>query len=524
MNDAKLQAYQALLNTEQLANLEAAYTEEGCWIGVSSDTTPRTCEGALQLCHRIPPVILGGDSTQTKGMSSSERDCPLHHVAIVEDWLDQVAKSINFSAYPVTFIQRVLMARAFKFDRFTPVLEPTERHTNHFHLGYILEPASAIASIVKGRHLSAEYAVFSDGVTGDLRVLARDNNIVIINAEDKRGLVWTEHELAVLRLLAAGRVPVVGIDENPPPAVRILYQINAQMHKYKTFYAKLFSPCGVMYIRRDAGSCFLQFSKVYRELDGEVHRTACLIIEALNNPRGTQLTSALSLGGLSARLLATWPTRTISAWIRRRALQFFLNMSEMCGAPTLAIGPDNWWSLFHPVHQSHSLSSGIFPDFIAAGASGNVWRSTDGRHVFKIFNNPEAAQTEAKILASCVNCPGLAVPTFKGLFTDGRQYGIVTPYVGKAITTISGADTSQRRQLVQVLRRLHKHGIHHHDVRPANVMVNDAGVLTLIDFDRARWVDSPCANCSDSEVIASMERETIENCNPSLNSNIASFL
>lgn len=196
--------------------------------------------------------------------------------------------------------------------------------------------------------------------------------------------------------------------------------------------------------------------------------------------------------------------------------------------------------------------SGIFDEFIGAGASGNVWRSTDGRHVIKIFTDARRAQAEAKVLASCVDFPGLAVPTFRGLFTDGRQYGIVTPYVGKTIGTISGADASQRHvshtahfsslspiliafraQLVQVLRRLHKHGIHHHDVRPENVMVNDAGVVTLIDFDRAQWVDGPCLNCIDSEVIASTERETetmddsghsLHNPSPSLDDPITSYL
>ncbi|KAJ6522454.1 kinase-like domain-containing protein [Mycena capillaripes] len=360
-----------------------------------------------------------------------------------------------------------------------------------------------------GQQLSAGYAAFSDGVPSDLRVYVANNDASnAIVAEDKRGLVWAEHEPALLSLLAQETVPVVGPAENPPPAVRICYQINTQMHKYNVFYAKLFSPCGVFYIRRDAGARFLQFSKVYRELDGEVHRTACLIIEALNHPDGVHLTPVLSVSGLSARLSATWPTRAILGWIRRRALQLFLNMSAICGAPTIAIGPDNYWSLFHPVYRSPPFSSGIFDEFIGAGASGNVWRSTDGRHVIKVFTDTCRAQAEAKVLASCADFPGLAVPTFCGLFTDGRQYGIVTPYVGKAIEATSGADASQRVQLVQVLRRLHKHGIHHHDVRPENVMVNDAGAVTLIDFDRAQWVDGPCPNCIDSELIASMERET----------------
>jgi tRNA A-37 threonylcarbamoyl transferase component Bud32 len=110
------------------------------------------------------------------------------------------------------------------------------------------------------------------------------------------------------------------------------------MHKHKVFYAKLFSPVGVIYIRRDAGARFLQFSKVYRELDGEVHRTACLIIEALNHPDGVHLTPVLSVSGLSARLSTTWPVRAISAWIRRRVGDFLL---EIATVPHLcpSVGP-----------------------------------------------------------------------------------------------------------------------------------------------------------------------------------------
>ncbi|KAJ7221134.1 hypothetical protein B0H12DRAFT_309096 [Mycena haematopus] len=89
----------------------------------------------------------------------------------------------------------------------------------------------------------------------------------------------------------------------------------------------------------------------------------------------------------------------------------------------------------------------------------------------------------------------------------------------------------RRRQLIEVLRQLHAHGIHHHDIRPENVMVNDAGVVTLVDFDRARWVDGPCPNCSDFEVLASMERETtgdsshtLDNSTPSFDKPAASYL
>ena len=67
-----------------------------------------------------------------------------------------------------------------------------------------------------------------------------------------------------------------------------------------------------------------------------------------------------------------------------------------------------------------------------------------------------------------------------------------------------------RQQLLTVLRKLHSCGIHHHDVRPANVMVDNSGVVTLIDFDRAEEVYGACKGCPALEVISSLEASTSE--------------
>jgi hypothetical protein len=52
------------------------------------------------------------------------------------------------------------------------------------------------------------------------------------------------------------------------------------MHKFQAFYGKIFSPCGVVYVCRGASENALEFSRVYHDLDGDVRRTACLVIEA----------------------------------------------------------------------------------------------------------------------------------------------------------------------------------------------------------------------------------------------------
>ncbi|KAJ7114477.1 hypothetical protein C8R44DRAFT_228269 [Mycena epipterygia] len=113
---------------------------------------------------------------------------------------------------------------------------------------------------------------------------------------------------------------------------------------------------------------------------------------------------------------------------------------------------------------------GIFTRFIGAGASGNVWQSTDGSHVIKIYNDEDAARNEADILSHCLQDPELAVAPFRGLYSDGKRFGIVTSYVGTAIGPIFQAEENEQRQLVKILHILHKNGIHHHDVCPANVI------------------------------------------------------
>lgn len=138
MNDDKLRTYQALATQDHKALITAAYARVHAWVGSPSDTEPRTCEEPLQFCDRIPPMLLGDDSTQTKDMSNAERNCPLHRVALVKDWLDLVVASTDFTASSLNYFQRAQVSQAIKLDRFTPVPEPTkeyipdaaERHTS----------------------------------------------------------------------------------------------------------------------------------------------------------------------------------------------------------------------------------------------------------------------------------------------------------------------------------------------------------------------------------------------------------
>jgi thiamine kinase-like enzyme len=47
---------------------------------------------------------------------------------------------------------------------------------------------------------------------------------------------------------------------------------------------------------------------------------------------------------------------------------------------------------------------------------------------------------------------------------------------------------------------LHFRGIHHHDVREGNVLVDERGNITLIDFDHAQ-LGASCIDCADMAML-----------------------
>ncbi|KAK6980550.1 kinase-like domain-containing protein, partial [Favolaschia claudopus] len=127
----------------------------------------------------------------------------------------------------------------------------------------------------------------------------------------------------------------------------------------------------------------------------------------------------------------------------------------------------------------------MFSTVLGSGASGEAWLSTNRKYVIKICMNEDNAKREARFLLDCRKL-GLAVATFHGLYSDGWRTGIVTSYAGSSIGRLPDAPLHQRQQLLTALSNLHQHNIHHHDIRSANVMVDDHGAVKLIDFDQAK--------------------------------------
>ncbi|KAJ7881836.1 hypothetical protein B0H13DRAFT_1891159 [Mycena leptocephala] len=78
--------------------------------------------------------------------------------------------------------------------------------------------------------------------------------------------------------------------------------------------------------------------------------------------------------------------------------------------------------------------------------------------------------------------------------------------IGTPLSDIFSAPNLQKREIVNILKLLHRNRIHHHDVRAENLMVNYDGAITLVDFDRAVKVDGDeCRHCPDVELMGALQ-------------------
>jgi hypothetical protein len=101
------------------------------------------------------------------------------------------------------------------------------------------------------------------------------------------------------------------------------------MEEYQVNYAKIFSATGVLYVWQHPWSDELFFSKIYDTLNGEVERTACLILEALAEAtrRANQPQSL---------------AKTVINWLPRRVLSWMIDLVQLCSN---CIYPTNCWFL-----------------------------------------------------------------------------------------------------------------------------------------------------------------------------------
>lgn len=65
--------------------------------------------------------------------------------------------------------------------------------------------------------------------------------------------------------------------------------------------------------------------------------------------------------------------------------------------------------------------------------------------------------------------------------------------------------THSRTILLDHIKVLHAAGIHHHDIRGDNIVVNGRREVKLVDFHTGVKTLSDCAHCPDNDVIGFLE-------------------
>ncbi|KAJ7734246.1 hypothetical protein B0H16DRAFT_154417 [Mycena metata] len=224
-------------------------------------------------------------------------------------------------------------------------------------------------------------------------------------------------------------------------------QLWTQILEYRTLYGKFFTVLG------------------------DVLRTTAVIIASKETPRLPASVAARLMANIGAQSML----QSFASWFAEKRLQLTLILRAVCGVPGIGIRMDAGYVLFYPT-GSESIFPAVFAKHLGSGASGVVFLSTDSRNVVKVFKDKRTAHHEADLLTMCHDDPWLRAPKFHGLYSDGHNLAVVMSYVGTPLRDIFSAPDAQKREIVDILKSLHRSGIHHHDVRAENLMIGHDGI------------------------------------------------
>jgi serine/threonine protein kinase len=146
-------------------------------------------------------------------------------------------------------------------------------------------------------------------------------------------------------------------------------------------------------------------------------------------------------------------------------------------------------------------------DKIGAGGMGEIYKAQDSRLnrlvAVKILSPGMSTDPERKRrffqeaqAASALNHPNII--TLYDIVSEGDMQCIVMEYIsGKTLrdlTPAGGLPPAQAlqyaAQIASALTVAHAAGIIHRDLKPSNIMVTTSGLIKVLDFGLAKWVDS----------------------------------
>ena len=146
-------------------------------------------------------------------------------------------------------------------------------------------------------------------------------------------------------------------------------------------------------------------------------------------------------------------------------------------------------------------------DKIGAGGMGEIYKAQDSRLnrlvAVKILSPGLSTDPERKRrffqeaqAASALNHPNII--TLYDIVSEGDMQCIVMEYIsGKTLRDLTPAGglappqaLQYAAQIASALTAAHAAGIIHRDLKPSNIMVTTSGLIKVLDFGLAKWVDS----------------------------------
>jgi serine/threonine protein kinase len=103
----------------------------------------------------------------------------------------------------------------------------------------------------------------------------------------------------------------------------------------------------------------------------------------------------------------------------------------------------------------------------------------------------EEMQKEVEMYKDLADIQGKYIPKLVcyGYYGGGMSFVIGLTIVGTMLSDQKITE-QQKSRAIKGLEAIHKHGILHNDIREENILINDKGVLYLIDFGMASREDT----------------------------------